>query len=175
VAASFAALVLSPVTLLLASLPLAVLGAAGALAAPAAWLRGEGGAVLLSGVTVLVGLGVAPGFANALALLDSICPVTGQLAGLLGGVAGAGCMTVPLVVAALAKYSPLAYQGLMWVSLGSFAAQLLCVPLALLLGRQVQQHATRQQQQQQQQQQPRVVSKEAALGRLGQEVGEGRV
>lgn len=138
VIASLAAAVVSPVTLLLSSLPLAMFGALVALVAPAALMQQQGW-LLLMVVTVLVGAGVAPGFANALALLDSYCPCTGSITGLLGGVAGAGCMSVPLVVALLAKHTVLQYQGLMWVSLVSFAAQLLCIPLALLIGRRVQQ------------------------------------
>jgi hypothetical protein len=167
--ASFAAVVASPVTLLLCSLPLAIAGAllallAGPGAAPAAAAAAAASAaaqpapaapalqhshgapppppsLLLTCVTVLVGLGVAPGFANALALLDSFCPCTGSITGLLGGVAGAGCMTVPLLVACVAKYSAVGYTGLMWVSLGSFSAQLACVPAALLVGRGIRRQA----------------------------------
>jgi hypothetical protein len=134
VLASFASLVLSPATLLFGSLPLALLGALAALLAPAAMMQTQGW-MLLMGVTVLIGLGVSAGFANSLALLDSYCPCTGSITGLLGGVAGAGCMTIPLVVALLAKHTALQYQGLMWVCLTSFAVQLACVPLVLAVGR----------------------------------------
>lgn len=134
VLASLAALVLTPSTLLFASLPLALLGALAALLTPAALMQQQG-RLLLTGATVLIGLGVAPGFANCLALLDSYCPCTGNITGLLGGVAGAGCMTIPLVVALLAKHTVLQYQGLMWVCLASFAVQLACVPLLMLVGR----------------------------------------
>lgn len=132
--ASFAALVLSPATLLFSSLPLALLGALTALLAPATVMQQQGW-LLLMGSTVLIGLGVSAGFANSLALLDSYCPCTGSTTGLLGGVAGAGCMTIPLIVALLAKHTSLQYQGLMWVCLVSFAVQLACVPLVLLVGR----------------------------------------
>jgi hypothetical protein len=44
-------------------------------------------------------------------------------------------MTIPLIVALLAKHTSLQYQGLMWVCLVSFAVQLACVPLVLLVGR----------------------------------------
>jgi hypothetical protein len=44
-------------------------------------------------------------------------------------------MTIPLVVALLAKHTSLQYQGLMWVCLVSFGVQLACVPLVLLVGR----------------------------------------
>lgn len=134
VLASFAALVLSPATLLFGSLPLALLGALAALLAPAAVMQTQGW-LLLMGVTVLIGLGVSAGFANSLALLDSYCPCTGSITGLLGGVAGAGCMTIPLVVALMAKHTSLQYQGLMWVCLASFAVQLGCVPVVLAVGR----------------------------------------
>lgn len=131
VIASFAAVLLRPQTLLLASLPLAIAGTATAIVAPTSW---AGGWLLLT-VTVLVGLGASAGFANALALLDSYHACTGSVTGLLGGVAGAGCMTVPLVIAVLAKHTALQYQGLMWCSLVSFVVQLACVPAALLAGR----------------------------------------
>jgi MFS family permease len=134
VLASFAALIWSPSTLLFGSLPLSLLGALVALLAPAAVMQ-QHGWWLLMGVTVLIGLGVSAGFANSLALLDSYCPCTGSITGLLGGVAGAGCMTIPLVVALLAKHTSLQYQGLMWVCLVSFGVQLACVPLVLLVGR----------------------------------------
>jgi MFS family permease len=134
VLASFAALVWSPSTLLFGSLPLALLGALAALLAPAAMMQQQGW-WLLMGVTVLIGLGVSAGFANSLALLDSYSPCTGSITGLLGGVAGAGCMTIPLVVALLAKHTSLQYQGLMWVCLVSFGVQLACVPVVLLFGR----------------------------------------
>lgn len=134
VLASFAALVLSPATLLFGSLPLALLGALAALLAPAAVMQTQGW-LLLMAVTVLIGLGVSAGFANSLALLDSYCPCTGSVTGLLGGVAGAGCMTIPLVVALMAKHTALQYQGLMWVCLTSFAVQLGCVPVVLAVGR----------------------------------------
>lgn len=134
VIASFAAVYVKPQTLLLTSLPLAALGAAAALvgstASSAGWL-------LLLVVTVLVGLGASAGFANALALLDSYHPCTGSITGLLGGVAGAGCMTVPLVIALLAKHTVLQYQGLMWCTLVSFVIQLVCVPIALVAGSRV--------------------------------------
>lgn len=138
VLASFAAMVLSPSTILFSSLPLAVAGSCLALLTPAAVMQQQGWLLLL-GVTVLVGLGASAGFANSLALLDSYCPCTGSITGLLGGVAGAGCMTVPLVVALLAKHTPLQYQGLMWVVLVSFGVQLACVPLVLLVGRRLKQ------------------------------------
>eukprot|EP00879_Flechtneria_rotunda_P004360 GHRR01004611.1.p1 GENE.GHRR01004611.1~~GHRR01004611.1.p1 ORF type:complete len:484 (+),score=180.38 GHRR01004611.1:284-1735(+) len=130
VIASFAAVVLAPATLLFASLPLAIAGAAVALLthSDAVWL-------LLFMSCVLIGMGVSAGFANALALLDTYIPCTGSITGLLGGLAGAGCMTVPLVVAVLAKHTALQYQGLMWVSLVSFVAQLACVPVALAFGK----------------------------------------
>lgn len=126
VAASFAAAALSPAALLYGSLPLALLGVALPLAAPpSGWL--------LLAACVLVGLGVSAAFANSLALLDSYAPCTGSVTGLLGGVAGAGCMTVPLLIALLAKHSSM--QALMWCSLGSFGAQLACVPLCMAVGR----------------------------------------
>jgi fucose permease len=133
VAASFAAVYLAPATLLFASIPLAMIGSAAALLAPASWLASGGWLLLV--VTVLVGLGASAGFANALAILDSFEPCTGSITGLLGGVAGAGCMTVPLVIALLAKHTALGYGGLMLCCLVSFAVQLVCVPAALAVGR----------------------------------------
>lgn len=142
VLASFAALFWSPPTMLFGSLPLALLGALLALLAPASVMAQQGW-LLLMGVTVLIGLGVSAGFANSLALLDSYCPCTGSITGLLGGVAGAGCMTVPLVVALLAKHTRLGYQGLMWVCLVSFVVQLICVPMVLLIGRRLRKEEAR--------------------------------
>eukprot|EP00878_Enallax_costatus_P009486 GHUV01009912.1.p1 GENE.GHUV01009912.1~~GHUV01009912.1.p1 ORF type:complete len:478 (+),score=131.75 GHUV01009912.1:2037-3470(+) len=139
VVASFAAVLMKPQTLLFASLPLAILGAAVCILAPSAWAGGW----LLLVVTILVGLGVSAGFANALALLDSYYPCSGSVTGLLGGVAGAGCMVVPLIIALLAKHTTLQYQGLMWCSLVSFVVQLACVPLALLVGGWVQRSRNR--------------------------------
>lgn len=135
VVASFAAVLLKPQALLFASLPMAILGAAVPILAPSAWAGGW----LLLVVSILVGLGASAGFANALALLDSYYPCSGSVTGLLGGVAGAGCMVVPLIIALLAKHTSLQYQGLMWCSLVSFVVQLACVPLALLVGGWVQQ------------------------------------
>uniref|UniRef100_A0A383VLH6 Major facilitator superfamily (MFS) profile domain-containing protein n=1 Tax=Tetradesmus obliquus TaxID=3088 RepID=A0A383VLH6_TETOB len=132
VAASFAAVYLSPAILLFASLPLAFIGSAAALLAPASWLASGGWLLLI--VTILVGLGASAGFANALAILDGFEPCTGSITGLLGGVAGAGCMMVPLVVALLAKHTSLGYGGLMLCCLVSFGVQLLCVPAALAVG-----------------------------------------
>ncbi|KAF8055830.1 hypothetical protein HT031_006605 [Scenedesmus sp. PABB004] len=130
VAASFAAARLSPAALLLTSLPIAVAGAGAAL------LAGAGmGPGLLAAVAALVGLGVAPGFANSLALLDAVQPCTGAITGLLGGVAGGGCMLVPLLVAQLAKHSPLGYQALMAVCTVSFAAQLALAVTAIACAR----------------------------------------
>jgi nitrate/nitrite transporter NarK len=109
-----------------------MIGSAAALLAPASWLASGGWLLLL--VTVLVGLGASTGFANALAILDSFEPCTGSITGLLGGVAGAGCMTVPLVIALLAKHTSLGYGGLMVCCLVSFSVQLVCVPAALAVG-----------------------------------------
>eukprot|EP00775_Hariotina_reticulata_P008475 gene8475-8658_t len=110
VIASFAAAALQPTTILLCSLPLAVLGAATALLAP---LTVAGSVWLLLTVSLLIGLGASAGFANSLALLDKYHPCTGSVTGWLGGVAGAGCMTIPFLISVLAKYTMFGYQGLM--------------------------------------------------------------
>lgn len=128
VIASMAAAALKPVTVLCASMPLAVVGALIAVMVPAATLNGW----LSYVVTILIGLGVSTGFANALSLLDSWVPVTGGVTGFLGGVAGGGCMIFPLIVALLAKHTSLGYQGLMWSTLLSFALQALCLVAAVM-------------------------------------------
>jgi fucose permease len=132
--ASAAAVKLSPAALLGASLPLAVVGAAAALLMPSGSLGAGGG--LLYVISALVGLGAAPGFANALALLDSFLPASGTVTGMLSTVAGAGVMTVPLAVALLSQPRfGLQYRSLMVVSLLSFVGQLVLVPFALHAGR----------------------------------------
>lgn len=136
VIASFAAAVVKPAPMLLVSMPLAVVGSAVALLCPPDVLLSHQGGVI-AGVAVLVGLGVSTAFANALSLLDSYAPVTGTVTGLLGALAGAGCMVFPLVVALLAKHTQVGYQGLMWVTLGSMAAMFVCLGAAMVVGARV--------------------------------------
>ncbi|GBF95370.1 MFS transporter [Raphidocelis subcapitata] len=131
IAASAAAAVAPPATLLLASMPLAVAGAAAALALPPAVLAGWPATVCV----VLVGLGLSTGFANLLALLEVHAPINGSVTGLLGGCAGAGTMLVPLAVAVLAKSTPLGFQGLMWTTLAAMVAQFACLAPILAAGR----------------------------------------
>jgi hypothetical protein len=123
VVASGAAAALSPAALLLGSMPLAVAGAAAAAARPPASLAGWPAAVAVS----LVGAGVSTGFANLLALLERYAPINGGVTGLLSGFAGAGTMLMPLLVAALAKSTPLGYGGLMWTTLGAMLLQFACL------------------------------------------------
>lgn len=129
--ASAAAAVLRPATLLLVSMPLAVLGAKLALALPPARLAGP----LATTSVILVGLGVSTGFANMLALLERHAPITGSVTGLLGAVAGAGTMLMPVAIALLAKETSLGYQGLMWVTLASMVLQFVCLAPVLIAGR----------------------------------------
>jgi fucose permease len=129
--ASFAAAALQPTTILLCSLPLAVLGAAAALLVPPSV---AGSVWLLLTVSVLIGLGASAGFANSLALLDKYHPCTGSVTGWLGGVAGAGCMTIPFLISFLAKHTVVGYQGLMVCCLLSFLGQVVCVPAAVAVG-----------------------------------------
>jgi hypothetical protein len=93
VAASAAAAALRPGPLLLASMPLALVGAGAALAVPSARLAGAPATTAV----VLVGLGLSTGFANLLSLLEAYAPINGSVTGLLGGCAGAGTMLMPLV------------------------------------------------------------------------------
>ena len=138
VLASGAALVVSPLTVLLASMPLAVVGSGIAVVLPPELLAAQGGWVM-AGVAVLVGLGVSTAFANALAILDAAAPITGTVTGVLGGLAGAGCMVFPLLIALVAKYSVLGYQGLMWATLLAILGLFLCLGAALRAGQRVKQ------------------------------------
>jgi hypothetical protein len=74
--------------------------------------------------TIMVGVGISPGFANSLALLSSRTHITGALQGVISAFSGAGCMMLPLVVSLLAKHTALGFQGLMWLCVVSFSAML---------------------------------------------------
>jgi fucose permease len=138
VIASGAALVVSPLTVLLVSMPLAMVGSGIAVVLPAQILAGQGGWVM-AGVAILVGLGVSTAFANALAILDDAAPISGTVTGVLGGLAGAGCMVFPLLIALVAKYTALGYQGLMWSMLLAFVALFVCLAGGLRAGQRVKQ------------------------------------
>mmetsp|Transcript_9121 Transcript_9121/g.15934 ORF Transcript_9121/g.15934 Transcript_9121/m.15934 type:complete len:507 (-) Transcript_9121:653-2173(-) len=114
----------TPAVLLLASTPVALLGASLPLWATHLLTPGQ----LVMATAMLTGLGNSTGYANAVSLLERYVPVTGFVNGLFGMVAGAACMVGPTTVAMLAQHTSLRYSAMAWVA-GTF--YLLHVPAIL--------------------------------------------
>lgn len=87
---------LAPGVILLASLPLAVLG-------PTLALLGRGSPAMLYAAAVAAGLGISTGFANSVSLLARYVLPTGKVQALIQLAATAGSMTFPPAVAIIAQ------------------------------------------------------------------------
>ncbi len=87
---------LAPGVILLASLPLAVLG-------PTLALLGRGSPAVLYAAAVAAGLGISTGFANSVSLLARYVLPTGKVQALIQLAATAGSMTFPPAVAIIAQ------------------------------------------------------------------------
>lgn len=133
VSGAFLSTWLSPATLLLLTVPFAVVGTALPIVVDATVLSPH----MLTLAAAVVGFGNSTGYANAFALLNRYTKSTGFINGCMCAVAGLGSMVGPMSVAQLHAHTSLGDQALMWMALVAFIAHFPFIFLVEYLGPQV--------------------------------------